>query len=102
MNALVDTCQNARQVDPANVDSNPCQQVVNQGALQQFGNWMTTVAFQKIADGVQDVLANIADTFVSFGVMIGRLIIGVLLASLLMFGVPVAAIGIFGGTAVRK
>lgn len=102
MNNMLASCKNAKDVDPANMDSNPCQKVVNMGALASFTDWMQTTAFTKIADAVTGVLADIADTFVSFGVMVMRLLIGVILAGVLMFGVPVAAIGMFSGVAVRK
>ena len=102
MDSLLTSCENARNADPANVDSNPCQKVVNMGALSAFTDWLQTAAVQKIADAVSGVLADITDTFVSFGVMVMRLLIGVILAGVLMFGVPVAAIGLFSGVAVRK
>lgn len=102
MDNLLANCKNAKDVDPANMDSNPCQKVVNMGALATFTDWMQTTAFQKISDAVTGVLADITDTFVSFGVMVMRLLSGVILACLLMFGVPVAAISMFSGVAVRK
>lgn len=102
MNKMLNQCQDAQNLDPANLDSNPCQKVVNQGALVQFGNWLTGTAAQQVANAVQDIVNNIADSFVSFGVMVFRLMVGVFLAGLLMFGVPVAAISMFSGVAVRK
>jgi hypothetical protein len=102
MNKMLDQCQDARTVDPANIDSNPCQKVVNQGALMQFGNWLQGGVAQAIGDAIEGVVANIADSFVSFGIMIARLMIGVILAGMLMFGIPVAAITMFGGVALKK
>lgn len=102
MDNLLSSCKNAKDVDPANMDSNPCQKVVNMGALSTFTDWLQTTAFQKVADTVTGIIQDITDTFVSFGVMVGRLLIGVVLAGLLMFGVPTAAIAMFSGVAVRK
>jgi hypothetical protein len=102
MDSLIANCSDAREADPANMDSNPCQKVVNMGALASFTDWMQSTAFQKISEAVTGVLADIADTFVSFGVMVLRLLTGVFLAGILMFGVPVAAIGMFSGVSVRK
>lgn len=102
MDKLLTQCKDARTIDPANVDSNPCQKVVNQGALVQFGDWLQGSVAQKIGDAVEGIIANIADSFVSFGVMIARLMIGVILAGLIMFGVPVAAISMFSGVSVKK
>ncbi|GGO40455.1 hypothetical protein [Deinococcus humi] len=102
MDKMLAQCQDARNVDPANIDSNPCQKVVNQGALVQFGGWLQGGVAQAIAGAIEGIVANIADSFVSFGVMIVRLMIGVVLAGMLMFGVPVAAITFFGGVAMRK
>lgn len=102
MDTMLSQCQDARNVDPANVDSNPCQKVVNQGALVEFGNWLQDGVARQIATAVEGIIANIADSFVSFGVMVMRLMMGVFFAGLLMFGVPVAAISMFSGVAVRK
>ena len=102
MNTMLNQCQDARIIDPANIDSNPCQKIVNQGALVQFGNWLQGSVAQKIGDAIEGILANMADTFVSFGVMVMRLLMGLVFAGLLMFGVPVAAITMFSGVAIRK
>lgn len=102
MDKMLSQCQDARNVDPANIDSNPCQKVVNQGALVQYGGWLQSGMAKAIGDVVEGIVANIADSFVSFGVMLARLMIGVILAGILMFGVPVAAISLFSGVALRK
>lgn len=102
MDKMLAQCQDARNADPANIDSNPCQKVVNQGALVEFGNWLQGGVAQQIGAAIEGIVANIADSFVSFGVMIMRLMMGLVFAGLLMFGVPVAAISMFSGVAVRK
>lgn len=102
MDKMLAQCQDARNADPANIDSNPCQKVVNQGALVEFGNWLQGGVAQQIGAAIEGIIANIADSFVSFGVMVMRLMMGLVFAGLLMFGVPVAAISLFGGVAVRK
>lgn len=102
MDKMLAQCQDARNADAANIDSNPCQKVVNQGALVQYGNWLQGGVAQQIGTAIEGIIANIADSFVSFGVMIMRLMMGLVFAGLLMFGVPVAAISMFSGVAVRK
>lgn len=102
METMLAQCQDARNADPANIDSNPCQKVVNQGALVEFGSWLQSGVAHQIATAVEGIIANIADSFVSFGVMIARLMMGLVFAGILMFGVPAAAIAFFSGVAVRK
>lgn len=98
--ALTD-CEQATKADPKNIDSTPCAEVANQGFLAKFSDWMTN-SMSGLWNQIELTLASIADSFVSYGVLLFRLGAGLVFAALIMFGVPVLAITMFGGLSLRR
>lgn len=94
-------CEQARAKDAANVDSNACTQITEQGLIDKIGGWMGGY-LKSMINGAELLLASVADTFISFGVLVIRLMVGLVLAGALMFGVPAMAITMFGGVGLRK
>ncbi|GEM49827.1 hypothetical protein [Deinococcus cellulosilyticus] len=96
----LDICEAERKKDPNNIDTDNCQKVTNGGILSflsSAGDW-----FKTIGQEIHLLMASLADQFVGFGLLIMRLAIGIVLAGLIMFGVPALTIAMFGGHSLKR